>query len=42
LTVRRIGEVLGLSIDALSKLTDSLRHRQASPFYPPLWSVTVS
>jgi hypothetical protein len=42
LTVRRIGEVLGLSIDALSKLTDSLRRRQASPYFPPLWPVRTS
>jgi hypothetical protein len=39
LTVRRIGEVLGLSIDALSKLRDSLREREASPYFPPLWPV---
>jgi hypothetical protein len=42
LTVRRIGEVLGLSIDALSKLADSLRHRQVSPYFPPLWPVRIS
>jgi hypothetical protein len=42
LTVRRIGEVLGLSIGALSKLKDSLRHRQVSPYFPPLWPVRTS
>jgi hypothetical protein len=42
LTVRRIGEVLGLSIDALSKLTDSLRNTQVSPYFPPLWPVKIS
>jgi hypothetical protein len=42
LTVRRIGEVLGLSIDALSKLTDSLRHRHVSPYFPPLWPVRIA
>jgi hypothetical protein len=42
LTVRRIGEVLGLSIDALAKLTDSLRHRQTSPYFPPLWPVRTA
>jgi hypothetical protein len=41
LTVRRIGEVLGISIDALSKVTDSLRRRQVSPYFPPLWPVRI-
>jgi hypothetical protein len=41
LTVRRIGEVLGLSIDALSKLTDWLRNTQVSPYFPPLWPVRI-
>jgi hypothetical protein len=39
LTVRRIGEVLGLSIDALSELTDTLRPLQVAPYFPPLWAV---
>jgi hypothetical protein len=41
LTVRRIAEALGLSIDALTKLTDLLRSRQVSPYFPPLWPVRM-
>ena len=39
LTLRRIGEVLGLTADELPHLGDRLRHGRSTPYFPPLWPV---
>ena len=39
LTLRRIGEVLGLTADELPKLRDALRQGRSLPYFPPLWPV---
>jgi len=39
LTLRRIGEVLGLTADELPKLGDRLRQGRSLPYFPPLWPV---
>jgi hypothetical protein len=39
LTLRRIGEVLGLTADELPQLGDRLRHGRSTPYFPPLWPV---
>jgi hypothetical protein len=39
LTLRRIGEVLGLTADELPQLRDRLRQGRSLPYFPPLWPV---
>jgi hypothetical protein len=39
LTLRRIGEVLGLTADELPQLGDRLRQGRSLPYFPPLWPV---
>jgi hypothetical protein len=39
LTLRRIGEVLGLTADELPRLGDQLRQGRSLPYFPPLWPV---
>jgi hypothetical protein len=39
LTLRRIGEVLGLTADRLPQLRDRLRQGRSLPYFPPLWPV---
>jgi hypothetical protein len=37
LTLRRIGEVLSLTVDELTRLGDRLRQNRSLPYFPPLW-----
>jgi hypothetical protein len=39
LTLRRIGEVLGLTADRLPQLRDRLRQGRSLPYFPPLWPI---
>jgi hypothetical protein len=39
LTLRRIGEILGLTADGLPQLRDRLRQGRSLPYFPPLWPV---